>query len=304
MNIINGTLIDLLLSAAETLHAETCRILQSYRTKRDYEREISKRYKDEEGFFRQEQSKLAAIAREEIAKAEQAFSAKVTDYAKQMEGQLKKHLSMPVNSQFREKLSMLSDFGIQPEKIEIDDLLTLNAGNQIGLTALAKTLKKVDSPYVLKYHSTKDFEEDIAEIKDILRNLKYIPADYHSEGCEIYKGITADFVYPNGAKLGSGISYDSVWLIQSNVAFESALEKIKGMKDIWSADCSYSEADETADEETAGLPAEEISRPKSGTAVEDDPESSEAMKIAKQLGRETAKARQAFEDLKKSSMMR
>ncbi len=315
MNMINEALIDLLISAAETLRNETCMILQNYRTKRDYEKNISSRYKDEEAYFQQEQRKLAAAAREDIKTAEKAFTAKVMDYAGQMEEQLKKHLSMPVNSQFREKLSMLADFGIQPEKIEIDDLLRLNAGNQIGLTALAKTLEKVDSPYVLKYHTTADFQNDIAKIRDLVRNLKYIPTDYHSEGCEIFKGTSADLVLPNGRTIGNGITYDSISLLSSNAAFESAIEEIKGMKDIWSTDCSYDEADKTADEQQkeqkllnkflteAGLPAEELSKPESGTVVADNPENSEGIKIAKQMGRDTARARNTYNELIKAAQM-
>ena len=292
MNIINETLIDLLISAAETLRNETCRILQSYRTKRDYEHKIAERYKDENAYFQQEQSKLASIARDDITRAEKAFSAKVEEYTGKMEEQLKKHLSMPVNSQFREKLSMLADFGIQPEKIEIDDLISLNGGNQIGLTALAKTLEKVNSPYKLKYHTTADYQADIGKIRNLAVNLKYIPNEYHSEGCEIYKGIYADLVLPNGRVIGNGINYDSVSLLTNAVVFENTMKEIQGFKDIWSADCSYSEADNADETE---------SNPESGTTVEES--NSEGIKVAKQLGRDSAKAQENYNRIVKEGQM-
>lgn len=309
MNMINGTLIDLLISAADTLRNETCRILAEYKKNRDIQKRISEKYKDENEYYNEQQSKLAAIARDGISKAEKVFAAKVSDYAGQMEQQLKRHLAEPVNSQFREKLSILNEFGIQPEKIEIDDLLALNGGNQIGLTALAKTLKKVESPYVLKYHTTADYQNDIATVRALTRNMKYIPMDYHSEGCEVYRGITADYVNPNGGRIGGGIKYDSVSLIQGMVSFESDIEKIKGMKDIWLADCSYEEAEQDSNEKhkeqeianriltNAGLPPEEIKEPKSGTKIDDDSENSEGMKLARQLGRDAAKARQTLNEL-------
>lgn len=186
---------------------------------------------------------MAAYARESIAKAERIFSHRVCEVSKQMEEQLQKHLSAPVNPEFREKLKMLFDFGLQPERIEIDHLLSLNGGNQTGLAALAKTLEKVDSAYVLKYHSTADYEADIAKIRDLPRNLKVIPLEFHSEGVEVYRGEKRDYVYPSGGVVVRKYEYDSVSLLNSTSAFESAIEDINGMKGTWTADCSYAEAD-------------------------------------------------------------
>lgn len=289
MNMINSTLIDLLISAADTFRNETCRILEQYRKELNSEKRISERFKDEEGYYQQAQKKLSAIAREGIAKAERVFSTKVSEYADQMEQQLKRHLSEPVNGQFREKLSMLSEFCIKPEKIEIEDLLSLNKGNQIGLTALAKTLEKVGSPYTLNYHTTADFEKDIATIRGLSQNLKYIPAEYHSEGCEIYKGIYADYVYPNGSILKNGVKYDSISLIQRNVTFESNIEKIKGFKSVWTADCNYSEAGLNTDNEGTETESE--------TKVVENQKSNEGMQIARQLGRDAARARSTLNEL-------
>lgn len=293
-NLINGTLIDLLLSAAETYKNETCRTLEQYRKDRDLQKRISERYKDENEYFNEQQSKLAAIAREGISKAERVFNTKIIDYTKQMEEQLRKHLHEPVNTQFREKLSMLADFGISPERIEIEDLLLLNNGNQLGLSALDKTLKLVDSPYVLHYHTTADYQNDIAIIRDMTRNIKYIPTEYHQEGCEIYRGITADYIYSNGSIIGGGMRYDSVSLIQCAVSFENNIESIKAMKNIWQSDCSYEEADRNGD------PAEHTETAESGTRIEDNPDNN-GMNIAKQLGKDAAKARDVYSELVEAS---
>lgn len=287
MILINESLIDLLLSAAETLREETCKALEQYRTDRDREKRISERFKDESNYFNEKQSKLAANARDAIAKAERVFSSKVEEYTGQMEQQLKKHLSMPVNSQFREKLSMISDFGLQPEKIEIEDLLSLNGGNQTGLAALKKTLEKVNSPYTLKFHTTADYEADIAAIRSITRNMKYIPAEYHAMGVEVYKGIEDDLVYPNGGILRGGIRYDSIDLIASAASFETSIEQIKNMKTAWSADCTYGEAKQNTENNT-----------ESTTTIEDSPDNNEAVKIAKELAERNVSARQGINNLK------
>ena len=299
MNLINNNLIDLLISAAETLKSDVVRILTEYKKESSTAKKFSQRLKDEDGYYQEEQGKLAATARKSIEAAEKAFCSRVEDLSGRMETELRKHLSEPVNPQFRERLSMLAEFGLQPEKIEIEDLIALNAGNQMGLAALAKTLEKVESPFVLKYHTTADYQSDIAEIRDICRNLKYVPVDYLHEGCEIYKGINGDFTYPDG-QTGSQITYDSLTLTKYAWIFENTLEKIKNLKDIWASDCSYSEADAAAVEAidimksaneqlTAnGLPAEELPNPKTGTTVEDEPIASEAMQFALKHGREKA----------------
>lgn len=315
MNLINVTLIDLLITAADTLKVSVAGILQQYRNDRDREKQISLRYKDESGYFSEKQKQLAAYAREAIAKAERIFCHKAEEVAGQMESELQKHLSMPVNGEFREQLKMMYDFGLQPEKIEIDHLLSLNGGNQTGLAALAKTLEKVDSDYILKYHSTADYQADIAKVRDLPRNLKLIPVEYHSEGVEVYKDQKRDYTYPGGGTVTGKYEFDSISLLNSTAAFDSAIESIKGMKDTWTADCSYAEADRKAEQAqeaqrqvnkfltNAGLPAEEINNPESGTRIEDNPENSQGMQIARKMGQDEARARDTYSDLRKAAKL-
>lgn len=300
MNLINNNLIDLLISAAETLKSDVVRILTEYKKESSTVKKFSQRLKDEDGYYQEEQGKLAATARKSIEAAEKAFCSRVEDLSGRMETELKKHLSEPVNPQFRERLSMLAEFGLQPEKIEIENLIALNGGNQMGLAALAKTLEKVESPFVLKYHTTADYQSDIAEIRDICRNLKYIPVDFLHEGTEIYKGVSADYIFPDGHVSGNGISYDSMTLSKHAWFFENELEKITCLKNVWAADCSYGEADQISTEEIEvrkeineqlvqqGYQAEELPNPQTATSIEDNPESSEAMQFALKDGRERA----------------
>lgn len=308
MNLINKTLIDMLISAAETLRNSICGTLEKYKNDAEREKRISERFKDEAQYYAEQQGKLAAIARAEIEKAERVFCAKVNDLSGQMETQLKRHLSEPVNSQFHDKLKMIADFDLLPESLEIEQLIQLNGGNQTGLSALAKTLEKVNSPYKLNYHSTKDFQNDIAEIRGLCRNLKYIPATYLHQGVEVFKGISADYVYPNGNVLHNRITFDSVHLITSQIDFETRIEKIKGLKDVWSADCSYAEADKESEEakkiqkltneflKDAGLPAGEPIEAKSATTIENTNDNNIGVEFAKQLGAEKAASRQAYDE--------
>lgn len=307
MNLINRDILDLILAAAESLRNDTCGILEKYKNDAEREKRISERYKDETEYYREQQGKLAAIARDEIAKAERIFAAKVEKYTGQMETELKKHLSESVNPQFRDKLKMIADFDLQPESIEIEELIQLNHGNQVGLAALERTLEKVDSPYRIQYHSTKDFMNDIAEIRALSRNMKYIPSEYLHEGIEVFGGITEDYVYPNGNILHRGLAYDRVSLIASQMAFESGIEKIKGLKDVWQADCSYFDADKKAEEakkeqkllnkylSDAGLPEEEPISAESETTIQDSTDNA-GIAFAKELGAEKAAARQMYDE--------
>lgn len=274
MNLINATLIDLLIASAETLRNETCRILERYRNELAIEKTRSERYKAEKEYYAEQQAKLALIAREAISKAERVFKGQVTDYANQMEQQLRKHLNEPVSAQFREKLTMISDFELQPERLEIDDLLALNNGNQTGLAALQKVLEKVNSPYKLNYHTVTDFQTDIERIREFGRNFKFIPNEYHHEGCEIYKREQFAYTYPNGSTIGQPV--DSVLLLQKSSEFELAIARITALKDTWTADCSYAQVDQVTQNDP-GQP-----QAKSNTTVSDS--DSAGMKIAKELG--------------------
>ena len=214
-NFINGNLIDLLISSAETMRSEIYRALEQYRKEREVKYNISRRFKDDDEYFAEEQNKLAEYAREAIEKAERIFRNKTEDYSAEMEKQLRKHLHQPVNEEFQSKLKMIADFGIQPERLEIEDLLSLNQGNQTGLQALSATLKKVNSPFVLTFHTTADYQKDISEIRNIMLNMKYIPREFIVEGAEIYRGIPYDFTYPNGNVLHGAGTYNGTNLSEN-----------------------------------------------------------------------------------------
>lgn len=295
MNLINGKLIDNILFAADTLRNDTIAALGQYRNDIEREKRLAQRYKAEEEYLAGQRNKLSAIARAAIEKAERVFSGAVQEYADEMEMELRRHIAVPVNNQLRERLLMLTEFGISPTRTEIDALLELNRGNQIGLAAIQKTLERTKSPFPLKYHTTEDFENDLKMIRDLPRNLKYIPLEYLHEGIEIYEGRRGDYQYEGGGTVGNQFDWDSVSLIQNAQAFESKIEKIQGLKDIWAADCSYTQADQFA-EDIGAKPV------KSGVTVTESEENNAGMRFVKQMGADAARARKALEELKNSML--
>jgi len=290
MNLINSKLIDLLLVAAENLRNEVTRALESYRNDVARERSVSQRYKDENEYFQQAQSKLAEIARAAIIKAERVFRGKCEDVAKEMSEQLRKHLSEPVNGQFRDKLAMISDFGLQPERMEIDDLISLNSGNQTGLAALQKVLEKVDSPFKLSYHTTADYQNDIKTVRELGLNVRYIPMEYHSEGCDIFRGQQLVYTYSNGNTLG--VTLDSVTLLRKSSDFENDIAKIRSLKGVWAADCSYTDANRVSEAQREdGSPAESTPDPESATKVFDE---NDGVKVGRELGQRAARNTETY----------
>lgn len=296
MNLVSKNLIDLLVSAAETMRMDIYQAMQNYRTTIETETKVAARFKDEEGYLQGVRSKQGEITRGAVERATRLFKGKAKDIADRMESELRKHLHEPVNSEFREKLSMISDFNLQPEPMEIEDLITLAAGNQTALAALAKTLQKVESPYSLNYHSTADFTRDIETVRELSRNAFYIPAEFRAEGKQIFTGYPTVYTAPNGSTLGT--TFDEFNIRMQSMDFESRINTVKGFADTWSADCSYGTAEQIAAREQAqqqelnraleaeGLKPEPIEQPQTETQI--DSSSSEGVRIARELGQRNA----------------
>lgn len=301
MNLIPGTLIDLVMSAAETMREEMIQALSKYREGASVARRVADKYKPEiaEEYYREEREKLASSCRNGIEKAEKAFQSRIESLSGKMETELKRHLSEPVNGEFHSKLKLIQDFGLQPERLELENLLSLNNGNPMGLQALAKVLKKNGSAYRLNYHTTGDFQQDLEKIRSLCQNLKYCPAGFMPEMVEVYQGITGNYVYPNGNTLFGSVIYDRNTLAVKTAFFEERLNQIKAMRDVWSADCSYTEADRQAEAETevqrevnrilteSGLESKPITEPKSETAVSEATEA--GMQFARELSQQSAR---------------
>lgn len=297
MNLISHALISLLLNASETMKEEVTHALQEYRTEMERHKAIAPQYKNEAEYLTGQQAKYSEIARAAINKALRIFKNKAEETANQMTEQLRKHLHESINPEFRDKLSVISQFGLKPEKTEIEDLILLADSNQTALSALKTVLEKVESPYHLNFHTTGDYEKDIESVRSLGRNAFYIPSEYHAEGAEIFKGQQFTYTYPNGGQVGFTLTGTDILMRSSD--FETTLIGIAGLKDVWTKDCSYSLADKAAEVEltaqqeinsqlqSEGLEPEPIITPESGISL-DDTRSAEGVRIARELGQRNA----------------
>ena len=303
MNLINKTLIDLLMNASETMKEDIASALREYRNELQHQKSIATQYKDEAGYLAGQQTKYAEIARTAVYRALRIFKAKAEETAKQMEEQLRKHLHEPVNAEFQQKLMMISQFGLKPERMEVEDLISLADGNQTALSALKAVLEKVQSPYHLNFHATAAYEQDIENVRSISRNAFFIPLEFHPEGAEIFNGQQFLYTYPSGSQIGHTLSGTDILL--RSTEFGTTLANIAALKDIWTKDCSYSLADQAGEIETEaqeemnarlqaeGMEPEPIANPESGVSL--DNSSAEGIRIAKELGKQNSAGAQTLQ---------
>lgn len=302
MNNFTMSLFDLIINAADTLKESMTEALRKYRAEMTKVTEDAKVFKAEEEYISGKKTILVATAQEAISKAQRVFRSNIERYSEQLHDELERHVSEPINSDFREQLLTIAQFRIQPSETQIKALLKANNGNSVGLSAIAKVLDDVQSPYRVNFRETKDYEDDLKMIERwSIQPIAY-DADYHHEACDVMRGQRIKRIRDDLSTFEDGTTFDSIALITGSADFENKKETVKSMKNSWVCDVSYALAEQhtTAEQEAEKLkneilrsvgadPEPNDNEYKSSTSVEND-RSHEAMQLARELGKAAARS--------------
>lgn len=310
MNFINGYAFDSLKRADETYRAATADALSAYRTDMNKVRETAKKYKDENEYINSRQPQLAETTRAALQSARNTFVTEVKSTARTMRESLGKYLSEPLNTDFQNKLKLYSDFGVPMCKSEVNAMLSLNKGNPFGLRALATVLERTKADWRLSYRDVGQYEKDLEELdKYVVNPPVYIPGEYHSEGCELYRKVRIKRTASDGKSVyESGSTYDSVAIIIDTNIHESMAEKAQGMRQSWTADINTPAISKASKEEVKRLEEENKYLKKEGVldkylnVIPDEEESTtrieesndKGLQLARDLGLRDAKAEEAY----------
>lgn len=293
MNNFTMSLFDLIINAADALKESMTETLRKYRAEMAKVTEDAKVFKAEEEYISKKKIVLVATAQEAISKAQRVFRSKIERYSEQLRDELEKHVSEPISSVFREQLLTIAQFHIQPSETQIKALLKANSGNQVGLSAIAKVLDDVQSPYRVNFRETKDYEDDLKMIERwSIQPIAY-DMDYHHEACDIMRGQHIKIIRDDLSTYENGSTFDSIALIAGSTDFETKIEAIKAMKNSWVCDVSYALAEQHTTTENeilqdVGANTESNNNEfQSSTSIENN-ETYQAVQLAREIGKASA----------------
>lgn len=305
MNQMNVALFKLIVNAAGTFKSRVNDALLEYRTEMNKARKYAEQFKDEQSVLNNQKSLLIANTREKIRKAQRMLASELERYTDQLTDQLHSHVSEPLDAGFRDQLLTIAQFGLKPSKTQIEALLKANGGNAIGIEALAKVLGDVESPYRITFRDITEYENDITKIRSLMidpiaydmnGNDRYSDGEsLHHEAVEVMSGLEQLFAREDGTTYTKGFHWDNVSLLIARGVFESTVEDIEKMQDSWISDVSFktAEAQNDADNlkaeilESVGAEPDQAEDHESSTKITDS--DSEAMRVAKQLGKDSAR---------------
>ena len=256
------------------------------------EQRVMDRYKAD--YIKEKQTALAEQARIKIRKAQDDFQVTAHQTEKSLSEQLENSIFEPINTGFLRLAQTMNEFGVAPSRLELDCLLTLSEGNLTAVRCLDALLKRTGSNFSLSFKSPEDYSKDLDLIHALGTDDYFCcPLDYHHEMCEIFTGqkVYRDENHPLYKR---GNVFGNTELIIQGQGFNSAMEKLETMIPSWGADIHYDAADtmsEQLEKEEQTLAEIEKREPdlkeyQSPTSVNED---SNAIALAKELGKQTAK---------------
>ena len=299
MNKLNVAIFKLIVNAAETFTTRITDTLIEYRKEMDKARKYAEQFKDEESILNGQRSLLIATAQEKIRKSQRMFASDLERYTDQLSDQLQNHVSEPLDAGFRDQLHTIAQFGLKPSKTQIEALLKVNNGNAIGIAALSKVLGDVGSPYQVCFRGIEKYEQDLQKIRSLMidpicYDIKDDPV--HHEAVDVMSGLEQVYAREDGTTYTRGSHWDNTSLLIARNAFDSVVEDIKKMQHSWISDVSFQAAEEqnAADNLNAellaslGTEADQEETYESSTTITDS--NNDAMKLAKELGKASARA--------------
>jgi len=271
-------------------------ILDGYNVQMEKTKNEAKIRKDESEFIATNQKKHSEATRRLLQKEQEAFASEVRHDAETLKDQLEQTLFRPLSAAFIQQITTMRTFGIAPSKMQLEILLSMNAGNLLGLKVLNALLKETNSKFTVQFYDVTDYESDLATIEHLAENSDhYIPTDHHAVGCDLYRGTDKVIKRPDGQEVHTGFEWDSVALLLRNSAVDGDVKAIESMVQRWSADVSTAIMDkasasikaEAAEQaRVEGKTAPDDPDPESTATVQDTSAETEAIALARKLGQE------------------
>jgi len=252
MNLINRSIFKSMKTALENHMATVKGILAEYVQETTKEKEVSKKFVDADGYYKEKQTAAINKARSALEREYKDIRASLKADAGSMKKSLETYLAEPVNTNFLTKLKMYNDFGIPMTRTEINTLLKLNENNPVGLRALAHVVEATHTPWKVNYRDLGSLEEDIWKIERIAGTMMYTPVEDHLAACEVLKGTPILRMRDDGSTYSNG-THDSVSILMESGSVTGFYDSIEEMEKAWIADVTTPSIDRASREEAKNL---------------------------------------------------
>ena len=268
----------------------------------EYEEDMSQVKRDSANYKPEYAQKLVEEKRQQFAKATKAalkrdcdtFREKTAEDIEKVRDMLLDVLAKPVPSILLNHLDVYQRYGISPSKSQIDTLLTLNQGSQLGLMAIQSVLKKNGSPYSISFIGVDQFEQDLDRLEKLAFDADHlVPLENFHAGCEVYKDDKVTIRRADGSEYNDGSNWDRIALNARQGEFFALAESLSEMANNWCdgvTNASINEASEkfiAEEKATAEENGEEFDDPTPTPTTSVEESGSGAIELARQLGRES-----------------
>lgn len=187
------------------------------------------KYKDEDSFLKDRESKIYSEARKQILKADQTLHDAVCQhYAPMLQDHLKCNILRTPNEGLMKVLRDIKDLGISLNQFELEILLNQTEGDYLALKAVQAVAASMG--YKISLPDTERFNDFISKLERIVRiPIMYAPMDYIHEATLVFPD--RPIFSQNGEVAGTAGRPDSVYLIMRSGEFngftESLLNELK-----------------------------------------------------------------------------
>ena len=228
------------ITAAEDIYQDAVReALLRYRDTKGRITEEASVFKDEAAYINAHLTDAKAVARDELARAENTYRASIKSSAVGLKTELLTAINAPIPAGFPERLSFYRQAALTPTKTDAESLLALAGKSPLAVRAAAKLLDDLHSPVRITSRALDEYEADIAALDDLAEMpLVHAPDDCYSELVDVMAGQPKATQTASGYRF-IGNTWSSLQLLTNRATVRGYISRIEAATDSWASDVTF-----------------------------------------------------------------
>lgn len=209
-------------------------ILTTYRAAKQKATAEKDKYKDSAGFYQETMNAAKTAARASIQYEREQLQEAVQDEIDNLQRALVAQMVIKPQATFSDLLAVYQTFNIQPSRAEIQELMSKNCGNSLGLRALNSVLEQTKAPYRIKTLDAAAYEKDLRELRALIReDMLWAPSELSPENHEIFAGTKRPSYKSDGTPFDTGRTWSSPMDAVAIQRFENIVSELGDMSSRW-----------------------------------------------------------------------
>lgn len=158
----------------------------------------------------------------------------VKEEAARLETELKHNLTVRPDPALVEALRLYADFSLPLSRPEVEAMLTINAGNLLGLRAINSALEKTNSPLRVDVPDAAAFDADLTALRGFAEDRHIaVPLELRSAAVEVFGGTAREVKRADGTWYSSGETWDGLRLSLADEALKTQAARFEDMAEHW-----------------------------------------------------------------------